>query len=155
MITFSRQHAIAPKGTSDEWISLNQDFTDYDGNSIFGERIVWWQQAELARAAARWAVVRGLDYLWDDFDGSWALIDQKITDPTYGGRFEALDPYGLDDPTELGLAGTDRKGYEWKVNYHATMLYAELLRLESIPEPQTAVLLGAGALCVLLRRQRV
>ena len=88
----------------------------------------WWPQAEAARALAHWAQVRGKTEWWDEFNAVYRLIEDKLVDQTYGGWYFSLDPNTCQPVNLWGVTDTD-KASEWKVNYHAVMLYAELARL--------------------------
>lgn len=92
-----------------------------------GQTVVWWPQAEAARALAHFAIVRDRADLWDEFELTFNMIQTQLTDSVYGGWFQALSPDTLMpiDPDKL-------KGQPWKVYYHATMLQAELVRLSQL-----------------------
>jgi mannose/cellobiose epimerase-like protein (N-acyl-D-glucosamine 2-epimerase family) len=129
------------------------DAIEYDGTVDYGDmdnkhQVTWWPQAELARALAHYAVVNGRTDLWDEYDLVADLIEQELTDAEYGGWFAKLDP------ATLAQSGDTDKGHIWKVNYHATMLYSELARLETVPEPASLLVLGLGSMALLRRRRR-
>ena len=110
--------------------------------------MTWWPQAELARALSHYAVVNGRTDLWDEYDLVADLIEQELIDQVYGGWFAKLDADTLDQ------SGDPDKGHIWKVNYHAAMLYSELARLETVPEPASMLLWVLGSMALLDRRRR-
>ena len=92
--------------------------------------LVWWQQAEAARALLHFAAVRGRNDLWDEYDAASAFIGSRFVDPVYGGWFTHLDPFTL-APT------TADKGTVWTGGYHETMLDAERLRVATADGAQS------------------
>src|SRR5690606_24620310 len=87
---------------------------------------LWWPNAETARALLHYIIVRDrIDYI-DAFLLVQDLIHTKQTDTEYGGWFAALDVLNNLEPQST------YKGDSWKVNYHFTMFYAEVLRLNAV-----------------------
>lgn len=126
-----------------------------DGTPVGDPSVVWWDQAELARATLHFATLRGRSDLWDDFDAAWALINEVLVDSTYGGWYESVQ---WNETTQtwdiIDSRGTD-KGYVWHVGYHETMLYDEMLRLAlvtAIPEPVSLAPLGVGVMLCVKRK---
>ncbi|MEJ1420273.1 MAG: AGE family epimerase/isomerase [Candidatus Sedimenticola sp. (ex Thyasira tokunagai)] len=110
---------------------------DSSGNPLPIQTLNWWPQAEAARSLAHWAEIRGKDEWWDEFDGVFALILDKLIDQAVGGWYYNLDPDSLFPLNKRGIADTD-KGSPWKANYHATMMYTELSELaemSAVPIP--------------------
>ncbi len=105
------------------------EITDYDGQPLVGNPdnplYIWWAQAETARALLHFLVVRGVDDYAERFKAVETLFHADLTDQEYGGLYQAIDstnglqPVGLD------------KGNVWKVNYHYSMFFAEVLRLQA------------------------
>jgi mannose/cellobiose epimerase-like protein (N-acyl-D-glucosamine 2-epimerase family) len=131
------------------------DAIEYDGTVDYSgasrenrNQVTWWPQAELARALSHYAVVNGRTDLWDEYDLVADLIEQELIDQVYGGWFAKLDADTLDQ------SGDPDKGHIWKVNYHAAMLYSELARLETVPEPASMLLWVLGSMALLDRRRR-
>ncbi len=103
--------------------------SDYHGDVVDGDVAEWWHNTEMARAAAHFSAVHGMDYgeVFRKVDG---FIRGALTDQRYGGLYIAREVLGREPGNlQLQLANTD-KGHVWKVNYHHTMYLAELLRLE-------------------------
>jgi mannobiose 2-epimerase len=104
---------------------MRYEITDYDGQPLAGnpdnELYVWWAQAETARALLHFLVVRGREAYAARFKDAEYLFNALLTDQEYGGLYQnlntALEPVGLD------------KGNVWKVNYHYSMFFSEVLRL--------------------------
>lgn len=108
--------------------TVNYDQLRLAGDPYASESVVtWWPQAEAARALAHFAVVRDRDDLWDEFELTFAMIQNHLTDPIYGGWFTSLSP---DTLAPINPEGP--KGNPWKAYYHATMLQAELVRLSQL-----------------------
>ncbi|MBI5959778.1 MAG: AGE family epimerase/isomerase [Chloroflexi bacterium] len=121
LIKFCLEYAIDP-----EYGGMLYEVTDYDGkplpdnpdNSLF----VWWAQAETARALLHFTMVRDSTYE-TPFKRIETLFNQALTDQEYGGLYQALDAEHDLAPVVL------TKGNIWKVNYHYTMYFVEVLRL--------------------------
>lgn len=132
LIRFCMEYAIDP-----EYGGMLYDTTDYDGQPLEGnpdnDIFIWWAQAETARALLHFTVVRNQDYT-DTFKAVETLFNQHLTDPVYGGLF-----HGLDVTRELAPVGVE-KGDIWKVNYHYTMFFTEVLRLAEAYPDRIAVL---------------
>lgn len=122
------------------------NLADYDGN-VTNTLKADWQQAEALRAAMHFAIVRGRDDLWDEFDLLKEAMETMYFDSeTYdNGWFEL--PYG-------DSGRKDDKGSVWKAGYHEAMFYDEGIRLQNVPEPMSLTLLGLGGLA-LLRKRRI
>jgi hypothetical protein len=152
MLNFGMAYGTDHKGASDEYFFINHGDRKFDGTDVNAtEDIGWWQQMELNRALAYYVFARGRLDLLDEFDAAWLAYREKMVDQLYGGTFRELNATTLDPVATDWLATA--KVWQWKVYYHEAMMYDELLRLESIPEPSgLAVLAGLGML--LLRRRR-
>lgn len=94
-----------------------------------------WTQIESLRTLAYFAALRGDDELWPKFDASLALMQEGFFDNVNGG----VNWDGYNRP------GTGR-GSWWGGGYHETMLYDEMLRLSSVPEPAALGLLVLAAM---------
>ena len=104
---------------------------DYNGRPLVdnpdNDKFIWWAQSESARAFLHFAVVRQKDYV-TQFKTIEAFVHGPLTDPIYDGWYDwvqegTLQPGGFD------------KGNVWKVNYHYTMFFVEVLRLaEQYPD---------------------
>ncbi len=169
LINYALEYAFGDVGDAaadptDPYMAVLYDRVDFGVDSNQGVPIIrenndgsqriptltWWPQAEAARCLAHWAQRRGKTEWWDEFQGVYALIDEKLIDQTYGGWYYSLDPNSLEPVNDTGGAKLD-KASEWKVNYHSTMMNTELARL---PEPAAMSLLAIGSLAVLLRPRR-
>ena len=106
------------------------EITDYDGQPLEGNPdnpfYIWWAQAETARALLHFLIVRGEDRYAEMFKNVEYLFNALLTDPTYGGLYDSLD--SRDDLAPVGFG----KANIWKVNYHYSMFFAEVLRLQAI-----------------------
>lgn len=106
---------------------MRYDTTDYEGQPLAGNpdnsQFTWWAQGETARALLHFIVVRGRDDFVEPFLTIQALINDHLTDHEYGGWY-----HGLDAEKDLRPIGME-KGDVWKVNYHFSMYYTEVLRL--------------------------
>ncbi|HEX2623421.1 MAG TPA: AGE family epimerase/isomerase [Phototrophicaceae bacterium] len=124
MIKFCFEYAINP-----ETGGMLYDLTDYDGTPLEGNpdnpMYIWWAQMETARALLHFTVVRGEDY-GAQFKQVEALIHDHLMDQRFGGVFDAVD-----SEHKLAPVNTD-KGHIWKVNYHYSMFFAEVLRLAAV-----------------------
>jgi mannose/cellobiose epimerase-like protein (N-acyl-D-glucosamine 2-epimerase family) len=124
LLKFCTEYALDP-----EYGGMIYEITDYEGNPLEGnpdnQYFVWWAQAETARTFLHFTLVRGEDYA-DEFKKVETLLHQHFTDPEYGGWYHALDVENDLKPTSLD------KGNIWKVNYHRTMLFVEVLRLAEL-----------------------
>jgi len=107
--------------------AMRYDISDWDGSRLAGYRqdglFEWWPQAETARAFMHFSVVRDPVFR-DDFKKSEAFIRSYLIDPKNGGWYKTLKESGSGfTPFQTP------KGSIWKNGYHATMLYAEAIRL--------------------------
>ena len=121
MIRFCQEYALDP-----ETGGMLYDITDYEGQPLEGNPdnplYLWWPQGETARTFLHYSVVRDVDYV-DEFTMVEAFIHNDLTDLEFGAWFRTLD-------SENDLAPVDLfKGNIWKVNYHYSMFFAEVLRL--------------------------
>jgi mannose/cellobiose epimerase-like protein (N-acyl-D-glucosamine 2-epimerase family) len=103
---------------------------NYAGTPLL-PNLTWWPQAEAARALGHWAQVRGKTEWWDEFNAVYSLIGDHLVDDTYGGWYYGLHPDTLEPVNEWNQTDTD-KASEWKVNYHAAMMFSELARLAAL-----------------------
>jgi len=103
---------------------------DYEGNARPGPK-GWWEQAELLRALAHYAVLRERDDVWDAFAQSLKFVQRNFIDWEHGGWFRSYEP-GVPRAVE-----EQNKGSVWMVGYHVTGMYWEVLRLAqcSLPPP--------------------
>lgn len=139
LIAFALAHAV-----DGEAGGIRYERVDESGNPIdVGEearRLVWWPQAELARALAHWSMLRSSDY-WRELRSAVGAIESVFEDPLHGGWYES---FVVDSESPIvegrwnGFRPTERKGSFWKINYHETMYYAEILRLLEMKDPQAA-----------------
>lgn len=117
---FTEDYAINP-----ETGGMLYETLDYDGKPLLGNPdnayYIWWAQAEVARAMLHFSVVRNQDRA-QAFKRAEKLILEHFLDPEFGGWFQQVraDTLAFGDPT---------KGNVWTMNYHETMFYAEILRL--------------------------
>jgi mannose/cellobiose epimerase-like protein (N-acyl-D-glucosamine 2-epimerase family) len=122
MLNFAVAYSLHP-----EYGGMLYDTTDYEGLPLSGNpdnsQFTWWAQGETARALLHFAVVRGRDDFAERFITIQAHINDHLTDHEYGGWYHALD--AANDLRPIGV----EKGDVWKVNYHFSMYYAEVLRL--------------------------
>lgn len=88
--------------------------------SVTGTDKLWWRQAELLRALAHFAAVRGKKDYWPLFRTTRAFVQAHLEDPGHGGWYS--------EPT----AASRDKGNAAKVGYHEAGLYAELERLKAL-----------------------
>ncbi|HYO89539.1 MAG TPA: AGE family epimerase/isomerase, partial [Candidatus Limnocylindrales bacterium] len=120
LLRFVTEHALDP-----ETGGMMYEITDYAGQPLPGnpdnDLYVWWAQAETARALLHFLVVRGREDYAGRFKDVEYLFNALLTDQEYGGLYQNLN-------TSLQPVGFD-KGNIWKVNYHYSMLFAEVLRL--------------------------
>ena len=124
LIRFCLEYTLHPK-----YGGMIYEITDYEGNPLPGNPdnsdFVWWAQSEMARTLLHFSVVRGADYV-SELTQVITLIQYHLTDPDYGGWY-----HGLNAEKELEPVGVN-KGDVWKVNYHRTMLFVEILRLAEV-----------------------
>jgi mannose/cellobiose epimerase-like protein (N-acyl-D-glucosamine 2-epimerase family) len=96
--------------------------SDYQGNVRPAPK-GWWEQAELLRALAHYAVLRNRDDLWKPFAQSLAFVQRNFIDPEHGGWFRSYQP-GV--PRSVA---EHNKGSVWMLGYHVTGMYWEVLRM--------------------------
>ncbi len=132
LLKFCTEYVLHP-----EYGGMMYDVTDYEGQPLEGnpdnQYFVWWSLSETARTFLYYTLVRGQDYSVE-FKQVEALINQHLTDPDFGGWYHYLDAENNLAPVALD------KGNVWKVNYHRTMLFVEVLRLAELYPDQIAVL---------------
>lgn len=125
LLMFCETHAIDPTTGG-----MLYEITDYDGRPLEGNPdnpfYIWWAQAETARALLHFLVVRGEDRYAEMFKKVEYLFNALLTDQEYGGLFDSLD-----SRNDLAPVGT-WKANIWKVNYHYSMFFAEVLRLQTV-----------------------
>lgn len=95
---------------------------NYDGQPRKGDP-GWWQQTEMLRALARYAVRHQRDDLWGPFDQSLEFVRRHFIDPEFGGWYGSYSP---DKPRDDARG---RKGNVWQAGYHVTGMYVECLKL--------------------------
>ncbi|MDX2078958.1 MAG: AGE family epimerase/isomerase [bacterium] len=122
LFKFCELYALHP-----DYGGMIYEITDYDGQPLVGnpdnDIFVWWAQAETARALLHFVVVRDVERYMPLFKATETLFHGSLTDQEYGGLY-----HGLDVTQNLRPVGED-KGNVWKVNYHYTMFFSEVLRL--------------------------
>ncbi len=128
LIKFCLEYTLDPKTGG-----MLYDVTDYSGNPLPGNpdnsQLIYWPQAETARALLHFTVVRGADYA-EPFKQVEALFNGALIDSEYGGLYHSVDVYTLTPGN-----GDTSKGDVWKANYHFSMYFAEVLRLaQAYPE---------------------
>ncbi len=125
LINFCLLYAIDPQHGG-----MLYEILDYDGKPLAGnpdnDLFVWWAQAETARALLHYTVVWDKPY-GTNFKAVERLLHEELTDHKYGGWVSYLRK------TDNGLMPEDfAKGNVWKVNYHYSMFFAEVLRLQEV-----------------------
>lgn len=137
---------------------------DFDGNIEPGQEPGSWQQAELMRALAHFATLRGQAGDLTETE-MWAIFDDILLvatgqAPALGiegqtAHFMDMEDGGWVRWTDDGTSTSGRLG-SWGGSYHEGMLYDELLRLDAlpVPEPASLSLMGLGALALLRKRRR-
>ncbi len=135
---------------------------DFDGNLDPGQNPGSWQQCELMRALAHFATLRGQAGDLTEAE-MWAIFDQILLvatgqAPGLGIEGETAHFMDMEDGgwvrwTDDGTSTSGRLG-SWGGSYHEGMLYDELLRLETVPEPASLSLMGLGAIALLRKRRR-
>lgn len=136
LLKFCTEYALHP-----EYGGMIYEITDYNGQPLLGNPdnnlFIWWAQAETARALLHFLVVRGVEDYGPRFKLVENLFNTELTDQEYGGLYQALvlrrrlRPDGLD------------KANIWKVNYHYSMFFSEVLRLQA-QYPDRIAALNAG-----------
>ncbi len=101
---------------------------DYEGNVRPAPK-GWWEQAELLRALAHYAVLRDRAELWQPFAQSLKFVQRHFIDAEHGGWFRSYEP-GVPRSVE-----EHNKGSVWMVGYHVTGMYWEALRLGQCSAP--------------------
>ena len=64
---------------------------DINGN-VARKYMIWWNQAEILRATAHYAILHGRSDLWPYFDQSLKFLKANFLDAQYGGWFEGFIP---------------------------------------------------------------
>jgi mannose/cellobiose epimerase-like protein (N-acyl-D-glucosamine 2-epimerase family) len=82
----------------------------------------WWQQAELLRALAHHAKLRGRTDLWPAYRQSLEFVKTNFIDGEFGGWYNNYDP------AAPRTGRREHKGTDWMVGYHVTGFYSEALR---------------------------
>jgi len=82
----------------------------------------WWQQAELLRAALRYARHHGRADLWPRIHQTLGFVRANLLDASFGGWFRSA----------AAAREGGRKGDAWKVGYHVVGLYREALSPPSV-----------------------
>jgi cellobiose epimerase len=125
LLKFCTEYALHP-----EYGGMIYEITDYAGQPLPGNPdnplFIWWAQAETARALLHFLVVRGVDSYAELFKDVEYLFNAVLTDQEYGGLYQSLD--ASHDLTPVGL----NKANIWKTNYHYSMFFAEVLRLQAV-----------------------
>ena len=138
LLEFARRYAINPSAGGMLYDRLNTDGSIIpDGSQTVS--MIWWPQAETARALLNWAFLRNED-TWDEFSTTDTLILNWFIDPIYGGMYDSfvVSNPSLSVGSWVGQPTTSYKGSIWKVNYHATMNWVEQIRLSEIQDPLIA-----------------
>lgn len=133
LLKFSLEYAVDPDTGGMKYEILDyvgQPISENPDNAVY----IWWAQAETARAQMHYAVLRDHQYMIG-FKKAESFIQNYLIDPVYGGWFRQLDVDSLVPPDDYSY----NKGDVWKVNYHATMLMAEAIRLKNEREYALAV----------------
>ena len=138
LLVFARRYGVNPNAGGMLYDRVNTDGSVIDDGQSF-VNTVWWPQAETARALAHWSFLRSEDE-WGAFDATKSMIESLFIDPVYGAWFESLDITNPSLTTSFWTASPrmNYKGSIWKVNYHVTMYYKELLRLSDLRDPSKA-----------------
>lgn len=135
LLRFCTEYALDP-----ETGGMIYEIMDYNGQPLEGNPdnplYIWWAQAETSRALLHFLVVRGVDDYTDRFKRIEDLFHAHLTDQEYGGLYQALDSENSLQPVGL------EKGNVWKVNYHYSMFFTEVLRLQAEYPEQIAELNG-------------
>jgi mannose/cellobiose epimerase-like protein (N-acyl-D-glucosamine 2-epimerase family) len=114
----------------------------------------WWQQCELIRSLSHFAVIRGMEELWEYVEKSIRFIKESFIDNAYGGWFQTVDAgeSGHNLSQQKGWKVSPRiahlkpqgkfipsdKGSEWKVDYHVVGMCTELSRPEYLRDTPDA-----------------
>jgi mannose/cellobiose epimerase-like protein (N-acyl-D-glucosamine 2-epimerase family) len=91
--------------------------------------MIWWNQAEILRATAHYAILHGRSDLWPYFDKSLAFLKANFMDPKYGGWYEGFTP---GSPREaLGERAYIKGAVDGPEfgSYHQSSMYQDLLRI--------------------------
>jgi len=91
--------------------------------------MIWWNQAEILRATAHYAILHGRSDLWPYYDKSLAFLKANFIDPEYGGWYEGLTP---GSPREsLGERAYIKGAVDGPEfgSYHQSSMYQDLLRI--------------------------
>ncbi len=94
---------------------------NYQGRVSGGK--VSWAQNELLRALVRYASLHGGNDLWAPFEQSLGFVEDYFIDDIHGGWFR--------HPVARSTSRNDSrpiKGNAWKVDYHVTGMYIEIIK---------------------------
>jgi Ca2+-binding RTX toxin-like protein/mannose/cellobiose epimerase-like protein (N-acyl-D-glucosamine 2-epimerase family) len=145
LVNFAAAYGTAWKGSQSQYYVINNGDLNYNGTDPDASQDVgWWQQVEMTRALAHYVFTRGKNELLDEFDGAWRTYREKLIDQTYGGTWQGLNPTTLAGVTGDWLK--EAKVWEWKVYYHESMMYDELLRLDAVSPAATLAAAPAASL---------
>jgi cellobiose epimerase len=101
---------------------------DINGN-VTRKYMIWWNQAEILRATAHYAILHGRSDVWPYFDQSQAFLKANFLDLQYGGWFEGFIP---GSPREaLGERAYIKGAVDGPEfgSYHQTSMFHDLLRI--------------------------
>jgi mannose/cellobiose epimerase-like protein (N-acyl-D-glucosamine 2-epimerase family) len=101
---------------------------DINGN-VTRKYMIWWNQAEILRATAHYAILHGRSDVWPYFDQSLAFLKANFLDSQYGGWFEGVIP---GSPREaLGERAYIKGAVDGPEfgSYHQTSMFHDLLRI--------------------------
>jgi len=101
---------------------------DINGN-VARKYMIWWNQAEILRATAHYAILHGRSDLWPYFDQSLKFLKANFLDAQYGGWFEGVIP---GSPREaLGERAYIKGAVDGPEfgSYHQTSMLFDLLRI--------------------------
>jgi mannose/cellobiose epimerase-like protein (N-acyl-D-glucosamine 2-epimerase family) len=103
-------------------------FADQNGK-VTRKYMIWWNQAEILRATAHYAILHGRSDLWPYFDKSLAFLKANFIDPEYGGWFEGFTPGATRESLgERAFIKGAVDGPEFG-SYHQSSMYHDLLRI--------------------------
>ena len=101
---------------------------DINGNPT-RKYMIWWNQAEILRATAHYAILHGRSDMWPYFDKSLEFLKANFLDPQYGGWFEGYIPGSPRDALgERAHIKGAVDGPEFG-SYHQSSMYHDLLRI--------------------------
>jgi cellobiose epimerase len=91
--------------------------------------MIWWNQAEILRATAHYAILHGRSDLWPHFDKSLAFLKANFLDSEFGGWYEGFTPGASRESLgERAYIKGAVDGPEFG-SYHQSSMYQDLLRI--------------------------